>query len=381
MPDSGAMPADVLSELHGLLARFSAIGATAEGGVTRLAASAEDGEARDLLCRWLREHGFTVMILAPHPRASEMADSLFAFKDVFLVGFFLSIGLGSSPTLAALGVALFFTLLMPLKVGLFFWLLSRFNLRTRTATNASFSLANYSEFGLIVGAVGVGNGWITSDWLVVIALALSATFVIASPLNTAFEAIYTRISSHLRRFQSSTRHPEEQPISLGGTGALIVGMGRIGTGTYEYLVPRFDGLVTGIDSNPDRVTQHVKEGRDVILADAADTQFWVRVQAAECRLVMLSMPDHGANLRAARRLRAEGFKGHVAAIATFHDQEEDLLESGADVVFNTYAEAGAGFAGHVCSRLSEGLFDSNAVGDTAESSSPRDRTNSGKSKP
>jgi len=62
MPDSGAMPADVLSELHGLLARFSAIGATAEGGVTRLAASAEDGEARDLLCRWLREHGFTVMI-------------------------------------------------------------------------------------------------------------------------------------------------------------------------------------------------------------------------------------------------------------------------------------------------------------------------------
>jgi len=317
------------------------------------------------------------MILAPHPRASEMADSLFAFKDVFLVGFFLSIGLGSTPTFATLGVALIFTLLMPLKVGLFFWLLSRFKLRTRTATNASFSLANYSEFGLIVGAVGAANGWIASDWLVVVALALSATFVIASPLNTAFETIYTRIASRLTPFQTVDRHPEEKPIALGGAEAIVVGMGRIGKGTYEYLMPRFDGAVIGIDSNPDRIAQHIEEGRNAILADAADSQFWARVQAAHCRLVMLAMPDHGANLRAALRLRAEGFEGRVAAIATYPDQEAALLDSGVDVVFNTYAEAGAGFAGHVCSRLSKGLFESNAEGSNEEQSSQPENTKPG----
>lgn len=42
--------------------KMSAIGATAGGGVHRLAASKEDGEVRDWLARWLREHDFTVSV-------------------------------------------------------------------------------------------------------------------------------------------------------------------------------------------------------------------------------------------------------------------------------------------------------------------------------
>jgi len=62
MPDGLALPPDAVTELHDFMARFAAIGATADGGVTRLAASAEDGQARDLLCRWLRERDFTVAV-------------------------------------------------------------------------------------------------------------------------------------------------------------------------------------------------------------------------------------------------------------------------------------------------------------------------------
>ncbi|MHC4306847.1 MAG: cation:proton antiporter domain-containing protein, partial [Planctomycetota bacterium] len=38
--------------------------------------------------------------------------------------------------------------------------------------------ANYSEFGLIVGTVGVAAGWISFEWLIVVAVALSITFVL-----------------------------------------------------------------------------------------------------------------------------------------------------------------------------------------------------------
>ncbi len=72
-------------------------------------------------------------------------------------------------------------LLLPFKVALFFALLTRFRLRARSAGLAALSLATYSEFGLIVGAIGVSNGWIAADWLTVIALAFS--FVLGSPLN------------------------------------------------------------------------------------------------------------------------------------------------------------------------------------------------------
>ena len=62
MPDNFAAALEPVAALHDLMARFAAIGATPEGGVTRLAASSEDGAARDLLCRWLRDQGFTVRI-------------------------------------------------------------------------------------------------------------------------------------------------------------------------------------------------------------------------------------------------------------------------------------------------------------------------------
>jgi N-carbamoyl-L-amino-acid hydrolase len=48
--------------LHESLDRLATIGATAGGGVTRLALSGEDKAARDLLCSWLEEAGLAVRV-------------------------------------------------------------------------------------------------------------------------------------------------------------------------------------------------------------------------------------------------------------------------------------------------------------------------------
>ena len=94
-----------------------------------------------------------------------MSTSLLAFKDFFLIGFFISIGLTASINLEVIGIALLLLILMPLKVALFYWLLTLFKLRARTSFLTSLGLANYSEFGLIVSSVGYNYGWINSEWL------------------------------------------------------------------------------------------------------------------------------------------------------------------------------------------------------------------------
>lgn len=289
------------------------------------------------------------MLLAPHKRASEIADSLFAFKEVFLVGFFLSIGLRGVPTAEGFVVAFLLVLLVPLKVALFFALLARFRFRVRSALLASLALATYSEFGLIVAAIGVDQGWLDGRWLVIVALALSVSFIAASPLNAAAQRLYARFRPQLLRFEREGHHPDELPIDLGGARIAIFGMGRVGGGAYDYLKQRWDEEVVGIEIGPERIAHHRAQGRNVILGDATDRDFWERIndRADDLQVVMLAMPDHASNLYALEQIRATGFKGYVAAVGQFQDEVEKLEKAGANIAFNTHAEAGYGFAASI----------------------------------
>ncbi len=99
------------------------------------------------------------ILLAGHAKANELVKNLLSFKDLFLIGFFLTIGLGGGLSVEiALTAVLLVLLLVPLKVVLYFLLMVGQRMRARSATMASLGLASFSEFGLIVGAVGAANG-------------------------------------------------------------------------------------------------------------------------------------------------------------------------------------------------------------------------------
>ena len=297
------------------------------------------------------------ILMAEHPKASELAKSLLGFKDLFLVGFFLSIGLSGTPSLETIGTAMLLALVVPFKVALFFALLTRFKLRARTSLLASFSLANYSEFGLIVGAVSAANGWIGNEWLVIIAIALSITFVLASPLNSAAQSLYARFEDRLKPFQTKARHPDDELIDPGNATIMIFGMGRVGTGAYEAMQQRYGDTVLGVDVDAVTVREQVEAGRNVILGDATDPDFYARGRPEKIRLVMLAMSNHTQNMLAAKQLASLGYSGLVAATAQFADELVALEKEGVHAAFNFYAEAGAGFAEHVCERLEQQLAD------------------------
>lgn len=287
------------------------------------------------------------VLLAKHPRAEEISNTLLSFKDILLIAFFLNIGLTGAVSLELVLVALFFVVVLPFKVALFFFLLTRFRLRARSSTLASLALANYSEFGLIVGYIGVTNNWLSADWLTVIAVALSITFVLGSPLNAMAQAIYAHFHARLTAWESDTRHPDDLPIYASGAKLGIIGMGRIGTGAYDTLRARYGDVVIGLDRDPDRVAAHQEAGRNVILGDATDFDFWARMQPGEVRLAMLTLPKLSANLIVLQRLKGSPYDGKIAAVARYSDEVETLEQAGVDLVVDSFTEAGVGFAGHV----------------------------------
>lgn len=296
------------------------------------------------------------VLVGGHPKSEELSKTLLGFKDLFLTGFFLTVGLAGMPGTEAVLIAVAFTLLVPFKVAMFFALLTRFRLRSRSALMTSFSLANYSEFGLIVGAVGASAGWISGEWLTVVAVALSLTFILAAPLNIAASSLYHRFDDFLLRWQRPKRLPYDQPIESGAARIAVFGMGRIGSSTYDVLCKRHGDVVLGVDADAGTVERHLAEGRNVVRGDASDSDFWENIEKkGGLEIAVLAMADHGANLYALEQLADIRFEGVVAATARFADEREELIAAGADFSSDVLEEAGRGFAEHLGTEFEDRL--------------------------
>ncbi|MCU8084392.1 cation:proton antiporter family protein [Shewanella sp. SM23] len=292
------------------------------------------------------------ILLAGHKKSSELAKSLFYFKELFLVAFFLTIGLNGLPTVSDIVLAALLVLLVPLKILLFVYILTRFKLRSRTSMLGSFNLGNFSEFGLIVAAVATYKGWLPPEWLVIIAVALSFSFLLAAPLNATVGNIYQRFQQRLIKLEKRPLHPEDRPIAIGNPRFLILGMGRIGSGAYDELREQFDGEILGIEHKQDLVDLHKTKGRNVVQGDASDTDFWEKLdRAPNLKLVLLAMPHHAGNMFAVEQLKKLNYQGKISAIVQYSDDAAALRESGVHSVYNLYEAAGAGFVDHVIYEL------------------------------
>jgi predicted Kef-type K+ transport protein len=294
------------------------------------------------------------LLISTHPKAPELSKTILGFKDLFLVGFFLSIGMTGDLSPGALLTGALLVPLVIVKSALFFGLMIGFKLRARTSLLATLNLSNYSEFGLIVAAIGVAYGWIDAGWLVVISIALSLSFVVAAPLNNRDDKIYSSYRPFWQRFQRAQRLPDDQLMDTGNATIAIFGMGRIGASAYDKMCELRGNTVVGIDFNAERVPRLQQAGRNVMRGDPSDADFWELVERIpSIDLVMLALPTLTANLDALEQLREINFKGAIAATARYPDEEAQLLEAGATDVFNIYAEAGTGFAGLVAERYSD----------------------------
>lgn len=293
------------------------------------------------------------MLMAPHPRAKEMANSLMSVKDILLVGFFLDIGLRGIPDASGFAAVGLLVALLPIKMALYFLVFTRFRLKARTSFMTMANLSNYSEFGLIVCALAASTGSLDSQWLVVIAIALSVSFIIASPLNKHADLIFDRMRMTLMRFESKRRHSEEVPYERRPLDIVIIGMGRTGVGAYDWFHEQFGDVVLGIDYDQETTALHVKQGRLVVQADVTDTDFWRRLPAPDgsVKLVVLALNNFESMLSVIEKLQKYGYQGEMAAVARFDDEVVMLREAGVDIAVNVFAEAGAGLAAHAVSTL------------------------------
>ena len=282
------------------------------------------------------------ILVAGHSKSSELYKSLINFKEVFLIGFFLSIGFSALPTLEMIPIVTGLTLLLVAKFLIFFFILILMKVSGRISYLAALALSNYSEFGLIVANVGVKEGWMSSDWLVMIALSMSISFLVCSLLYRRAHYIYAGCYEFINRFErAGAHHSFNVPESA---SVLIAGMGRVGKGAYHVLEKDHSGHIWGLESDQERSKSLMGEGLNVIAGDSDDLEFWQRASRSSIKLVMLALPNQDEMRATLKMIHLSGYTGKVAAVARYEDDRQELLELGVDVAFNYYLEVGSGFA-------------------------------------
>ncbi len=267
------------------------------------------------------------LLLSGHPLADELYEKLWALKEVFLIGFFLQVGLTGLPSLSEVPLLLLLLALLPIKGILFFGMFLRFKLTARTAFMSSVALTAYSEFALIVVSSGVAGGTIPANILSMVTLLVSVSFIVNALLGRFAETLWGFIDQSASQIEAEVDHPEHIPSSIGLAGYLIVGMGRAGTAAYDYLMENGQRPL-GVDADPQQIEAHLEDGRRVIYGDSQDTNFWGAFDLSNLKAILLLIPDKSRKLQTTQLIRQAGYQGHIHALVRYDDDVSDLLEAG-----------------------------------------------------
>lgn len=284
------------------------------------------------------------MFLASHVKATEINKALMSFKDIFLIGFFLSIGFTAIPTLEMLGLASLLILLIPIKFVMFYGIFSLLKMRCRSAFLSALSLSNFSEFGLIVGALSVTAGWLSNDWLVILALSVAISFILTNIIYRFAHRLFAKYRGVLSRFERQLKLEEDSFCQPCQRPIVIIGMGRVGMGAYQAINSHSTNPAWGLDADKEKITWLTEKGIEAYYGDAEDIHFWESIDLSRIELVLLALPSVQDAISITTQLNGANYQGKIAAVARYDDERSELEEFGIDKVFNFYTEAGVGFA-------------------------------------
>lgn len=281
----------------------------------------------------------TGVMLASHPKINELADRLWGLKELFLVAFFLQIGLTDLPSREQALNALELLALLPLQGVLFFGLFLLAGLRARTAFISSLALMTYSEFALITTGAVVQAKLLAVEWQSIISLAVAGSLAVAAPLNRFSHRLFSWAEPVLVRFEKKSGHPDRLPESFGAAEWLVIGMGRTGVATYRALSEQ-DQRVVGLDADPTVLESLRSSGKRAVYGDVEDIELWSGLPLERVKGVVITVPTIEARCIAISRLKKRGFNGQIGTICYHADEEVKLKNLGANFVIHPLVEAG-----------------------------------------
>ncbi len=280
--------------------------------------------------------------LASTPFRDAIGGRLVSLRDFLLLFFFIELGAGIDLSLIgaqvqkAIVLSLFVLIGKPLIVMA---IMGAMGYRKRTGLLTGLTLAQISEFSLILAALGVRLGHIDASTMGLITLVGLVTIGLSTYLILYSHRIYEQIANGLSLFERKVAHREVGNDSTPhDVGFVLFGLGRYGSNIARLLQDQGE-CILGVDFDPEVIIAWHKRHLPAQYGDAEDPEFASSLPLNQARWVVCTAPRMETNLSVLRAVRQYGFDGKVAVTAHHNLDAEKLRDAGADLVLLPFVDA------------------------------------------
>ena len=246
-----------------------------------------------------------------------VAGRLATLRDFLLVFFFIE--LGTRFDLAAaidewrtvVVLSLFVLIGNPIVV---MTIMGALGYRRQVSFKAGLTVAQISEFSLILVTLGVQRGHVGNDVLGLVVVIGLVTIAVSSELMHRSAGSYARLARPLGLFERAQTVPDrDRDDQRPRPEYVVIGVGRLGATLVQDLLDQSDAVL-GVDADP----RGIKRDRwhlPVVYGDADDPQLPTQLPLDDTRWVISTVNDLRTNQHLIAALREHGYRGSIAVAA------------------------------------------------------------------
>lgn len=203
---------------------------------------------------------------------------------------------------------------------------------------AGLTVAQISEFSLILAALGLSLGHITNATVSLITVVGLITIGGSTYMIMYSHQLYARLERWLVKLERKRQHDPIPADNADDYDVILFGLGRFGSHLAERLTDA-GHRVLGVDFDPHGVTAHRRSRVSTAFGSAEDIDLLEALPLERAKYVISAIPVLQTNLALLQGLRTHHFRGAIALTAHTRVDADRLRATGVDIVLEPFSAA------------------------------------------
>ena len=270
------------------------------------------------------------------PYNLEIIGRVKSLRDFFAILFFVSLGLQLPLEYlrgAFLPLVVFTLIVVILKPIIFLLVIGFFGYKKRTSFLSAISLAQISEFSLILVTQGMILGHISQKLFAITILLAIVTIALSSYFMKWEYKLYTWLADDLTIFERLNTHedkleylPKKEKYEV-----ILIGYDRTGYSIFHKLLKLKRNFLV-IDFNPEVIKKLIRQKIPSIYGDAGNIEILERLNFHTIKYLISTIPDMSTSLLLTKKAKRINKDLVVFVTAYQVDEALKLYDAGADYV-------------------------------------------------